>query len=79
MNSPIIEYISESLLNNELEERIEMDDDLLGSGILDSLGMVKLIQFIEKEYRVSVPPEDMIIENFMTPGHIHDYLSKKTL
>lgn len=77
MNEILIEYITESLLNNEMDEELEVQDDLLGDGILDSLGMMKLILFIETEFNTKVPPQDMVIENFMTVQHISDYLDKK--
>jgi acyl carrier protein len=77
MNEKLIKYISEQLLNNELEDDLEAEDDLLGDGILDSLGMMKLILHIETEYEMKVPPQDMIIENFMTVQHISDYLAKQ--
>ena len=77
MNELLIKYIQEQLLNNELEEDLDSDDDLLGDGILDSLGMMKLILFIETEFKIKVPPQDMVIENFMTVQHISDYLAKK--
>ncbi len=73
----MIKYIQEQLLNNEMEEELEAQDDLLGDGILDSLGMMKLILFIETEFEIKVPPQDMVIENFMTVQHISDYLAKK--
>ncbi len=76
MNEILLQYISEHILNNELEEPLEAQDDLLGDGILDSLGMMKLILFIETKYDTKVPPQDMIIENFMTVQHISDYLVK---
>lgn len=76
MDKVLINYITEELINETLEDALEPDDDLLGGGILDSLGMMKLILFIEKEYALKVPPEDMVIENFMTVGHITTYLEK---
>ncbi len=77
MNEILITYICEVLLNNELESGLSPQDDLLGSGILDSLGMMKLILFIEQKYNITVPPQDMIIENFMTVSHITNYLTNK--
>lgn len=76
MTETILKYISEQLLNNELEDELEVTDDLLGDGILDSLGMMKLILFIETEYTLKIPPQDMVIENFMSVDHITSYLSK---
>lgn len=76
MNELLLKYIQEQLLNNEMEEQLEAQDDLLGDGILDSLGMMKLILFIETEFDTKVPPQDMVIENFMSVQHISDYLAK---
>jgi len=76
MNEILINYVTEQLANNDLDDALDIHDDLLGSGLLDSLGMMKLIFFIETEFKIAVPPEDMIIENFMTIAHISNYLKK---
>lgn len=77
MDKTILTYIKEQLLSNEIEDDFDADDDLLGSGILDSLGMVQLIAFVEKEFDIVVKPEDMVIENFMTVNHIVNYAKSK--
>lgn len=75
MNEKIITYIKEEV-TNEVVDHIDVNEDLLGNGIIDSIGMIKLISFLEQEFQVSIPPEDMIVENFMTLKHITDYISK---
>ena len=77
MEQKIIQHISEILSNEDLNGELDRNDDLLGTGILDSLGMMKLILFIETEFKVKIPPEAMIIENFMTVERIINYLSDK--
>ena len=77
MTETITKYIQTQLANDDLEDDLDVHDDLLGSGIVDSLGMMKLVLFIETEFEVQVPPEDMTIENFMTIHHITEYLSQK--
>ncbi len=77
MEEKIIKHISEQLSNEDLQEGLDRDEDLLGTGILDSMGMMKLILFIEEESGVTIPPEDMIIENFMTVERITNYLGIK--
>lgn len=77
MNKIILTYIKEQLLNNDLEDDFDDDEDLLGTGILDSLAMIQLIAFVEKEFEIKVSPEDMIIENFMTVTHIVNYVKTK--
>lgn len=76
MNEIILNYIREQLTHGQADGEITEEDDLLGSGILDSLGMMRLILFLENEFDVSIPPEDMTIENFMTVSHIRTYLKK---
>lgn len=78
MDKILIDYITDELAHEELDDVLEVDDDLLGGDILDSLGMMKLILFIEKNLEIKVPPQDMIIENFMTIRHITTYLEEKT-
>lgn len=77
MQEKIIKYIEEELSSEELDDGIEVTEDLLGSGILDSLGMMKLISFLEEEFNCKVLPEEMVIENFMTVANIIDYLKRK--
>ena len=77
MNEILLKFIKEELLNNEVEDDFDDTEDLLGSGILDSLGMMQLIAFVENEFNVKVGPEDMIIENFMTVDHIVKYIQTK--
>jgi len=77
MDKTIIAYIEQELLSEELEDGLEISDDLLGSAILDSMGMIKLITFLEGEFKIQVLPEEMIIENFMTVGHICTFLTSK--
>lgn len=52
------------------------DEDLLLSGLIDSLGVVRLIAFIEAEMGIRVPPEDVTIENFLTLQAMSDYLER---
>ena len=78
MKEKLLNYISDVLANEVIEEPLEVDDDLLGSGILDSLGVIKLISFIETEFDLNVKPEEMVIENFMTVSHMLEFLKTKS-
>ncbi len=65
-------FILEELLD-ELDT-IEDDDSLLADDMIDSLGMVRLVAFIEDSFQITVPPEDFVISNFATLAAISDYL-----
>ncbi len=74
MKEAIKHYISQHLLNNE--SMPEDDDNLLASGMVDSLGMVRLLEFIEEQFHIQVPPEDLTIEHFGTINVMTDYLQQ---
>lgn len=76
MDNIIINYIQQDLLNDQEEIELTKEDDLLGNGLIDSLGIMKLIQFIEKSYSIKIPAEDLTIEHFMTVEAIEDYLKQ---
>jgi acyl carrier protein len=52
------------------------DDDLLAEGIIDSLGILQLVAFIEEKFNFTVPDEDVVIENFMSVNALSTYLDQ---
>jgi len=69
------DFISKELLSGSFE--VETDESLLADGMVDSLGMLRLVTFIEETYSIQIPPEDLVIENFFTIDVIAAYLSDK--
>ena len=81
MNSPtltgsLIEFLENEVLNGQ-EVDLTPDDDLLGSGLVDSMGMMRLIGHIEEVLGITIPPQDMVIENFMTVQAIDNYIVRR--
>lgn len=73
----LIGYVEQQLLNGRSEVRVQPEEDLLSSGLVDSTGMMQLISFVENEFGVKVPPEDMTIENFVTLDAISNYIERR--
>ena len=71
------QYISQTLLNGRMQ--VEADDDLLGAEIIDSMGVMQLVAFVEDTFGCDVPQSDIIITNFRTIKAIDDYLAKRSL
>ena len=74
MQKIISEYIETELLSGQGEIQLAADEDILTTGLIDSLGIMKLIAFLEEKFEVSIPPEDMTIENFLTIETIENYI-----
>ena len=75
MKSEILAYIQEEILDGELA--IDAGEDLLNSGFVDSMGFVRLVGFLEEQFGVEVPPEDMTIEHFQSVNVMVAYLEAK--
>lgn len=56
---------------------LEDDSPLLNSGIIDSLGVLDLINFIEEEFKIMVSDEDLLPENFETIANMSAFIQTK--
>jgi acyl carrier protein len=54
----------------------ELEDNLVDDGILDSLDIVTLITEINSEFGVSIPPEEIIPENFNSAEALFDLIQR---
>lgn len=72
MKEKLRTFIQDELVSEKIA--IQYDDNLLLAGIIDSLGFIKMIQWIEKEYAVTIPARDILIENFMSLNAVENYL-----
>lgn len=68
------------LANIIKDNSVELTDDtpLLTGGLVDSLGIVRLVTFIEDNQGIKVPLEDITIENFETLDLLDAYLDTRT-
>jgi acyl carrier protein len=57
----------------------DVDDDypLLAKGVIDSLGMLKLVSLIEEEYDVEIDDDDIVPDNWRTIRHIAALVESK--
>jgi acyl carrier protein len=73
------EQIRSFIVENFLfsERGLEDDEPLFDSGIIDSLGLIKLIAFIEKKFDISIDMSEIMIENFNTLNGIMETLKSR--
>ncbi len=74
----LMQYIQKELLKGRTSH-FSPDDDLLGSGVLDSLGILQLVAFIDEKLGIQVADEDVVIENFQSVTAILSYLESKEI
>ena len=71
----LIDYIRVELLEDP-DFELGITDQLLLDDIVDSLGVMRLVAFIEQEFNYKVPAGDLTIQNFRTIGVLSDYLGR---
>jgi acyl carrier protein len=64
-------YIESTLLSGST---VAGDQDLLLSGLLDSLSVMTLVSHLEAQRGMQIPPQDITLENFESVDKICDYL-----
>jgi acyl carrier protein len=78
-NSPIearlAAYIREECLPKNDGVILSHETNLFDAGIVDSAGLISFLCFIEKEFDVSIPDEDLVPENFVSISRIAEYVS----
>jgi len=72
------EYVIENFLFGDASQ-LEDDTSFLESGIIDSTGILELINFIEEKYGIKVDDEELVPENFDSLKNITQYLERKLL
>ena len=59
------------------KKSLDPDEDLLELGMLDSMGIMKLIVYIEKTFGIKIEDEDIIPENFQSLNSMVTFVGQK--
>ena len=70
-------FISEQFLYMQPDRKLADSDQLLGEGIVDSLGFVELVEEVQSRYGVIVADTEITEENFGSVDAIAGYVERK--
>lgn len=73
----LMEYIISDLARGKGVRNLTDADDLVQSDIMDSLGIMKLILFLEDRYSVTISDDDLTLENFSCVNSIYSLVASK--
>jgi len=76
----MIEQIHEYILNELAPSGtndVTNEESLLLAGVIDSVGMIDLINFLETTFSISIDEDDMTPENFDSIVAIVNYVGEK--
>lgn len=59
------------------EREVGMHDSLLEGGIIDSLGTLEVVEYLEREFEIHVTDDEMLAEHFDTVQAIVEFIDSK--
>ena len=78
-----IEVIRQFILSelNPADNGSELTDDtmLIDSGVVDSMGIIALMSFIEERFSIEIPSEELVPENFDSIKAMASLVDTKTI
>ncbi len=53
------------------------NDELLNTGIVDSLGILEIVSFVERTFQITIADEELTSENFETLAALAKFVESK--
>jgi acyl carrier protein len=70
------EFVVEEFMPDVSVEELDAGFDLLEGGVVDSLGLLKVVAWLETEFNIEVDDSELGPESFRTVTAISDYIGK---
>lgn len=65
------------IFRDELELEVDVDTDVIESGVLDSIGFVRLLVALEDRFGVTVDVAELELDDFSSVSRIADLVSRR--
>jgi acyl carrier protein len=75
IEQPILDYIS-GVVAEAGGPAVTRDTLLLEAGVLDSINLVRLVQFLEERFGLTIPDADLGPELFESPAAVAAYVER---
>jgi methoxymalonate biosynthesis acyl carrier protein len=73
----LIEFVKKDLARGKGVTDLSEADDLVEAEVMDSLGIMKLILFLEENFGIKISDEDLTLENFRSIETIYSLVEEK--
>lgn len=71
-------FIFEHFLFDAAEEALRNDTSFLEQGVIDSTGILELVDWLEEAFGISVEDEELVPENLDSVNLLAAYIDRKT-
>ncbi len=73
----IVDFIRENFIMGRSDVVLDPEVSLIESGVMDSTGVLELVEFLEATYGIKIEDEELVPENLETIGNIVGFLRTK--
>jgi len=77
INVQIRDFIAQNLLFSDNGYQYDDDDSFLQEGIVDSVGVMDLVSFVEDNFNVEVDDQEIVPDNFDSVNKLAQYVRGK--
>jgi acyl carrier protein len=77
IETTIRDFITENFHYRGENESLSESDSLLEAGLIDSMGVLELMTFLESTFSIQVADEEVVPENLDTIGAISAFVQRK--
>jgi acyl carrier protein len=71
------EFVLKEFLPGEAQENLEDSTPLIAGAIVDSIGVMKLVLFVQERFGVEIEPHEMNAEYMGTISHLVDIVESR--
>jgi len=73
----IHQFIIDNFLFGEADTCLSNDDSLLDQGIIDSMGVLELVTFLEDKYEIEIPDAELVPTNLDSINRLVQFVQRK--
>lgn len=77
VKSEIRKFIIENFLYGQDDDSLHDEVSFLGTGIIDSTGVLELVSFVQETYGIRVTDDELIPDNFDSLSKLESFIVRK--
>jgi len=71
------DFVVSNFLFGQQGDQLDDDTSFMDAGIIDSTGILELVQFVEQQYEIRIEDEELIPENLDTLSNLARFITAK--
>jgi acyl carrier protein len=70
-------YVAENLLYVDDDFKYDNDTSFIGQGLIDSMGIMELVMYVQSEFGITIEPEEITPANFDSMNKLIAFIDRK--